>query len=254
MPKLITSYPGGIPSLIPRWRPRRTAVVYPEGGPELPPLDVDLEGLSKQIITAPGATVDKDAKRDFARMHQELGHELAGHTELARLNGLLIINLRKNKYPKQTPALFRKLWAEWDDHLLQDLPNRWLISSVITFETFGQTEADRRLAASLNVLFSLMKLYEAERLYSGIDPTEPHRIKDRITSDLPLGMPPFALLDGDLDGNLLVPLWRAAQDAPGVGKLARHLLVQLNWDDRNVFRRIAEMRERAKPDPEVGTL
>jgi hypothetical protein len=133
--------------------------------------------------------------------------------------------------------------------LLDTLPTRWLISAVITFAEHGVTEADRNLAARMNMLFSLMKIYEAERAFSGKAPQTPFRTQDRNKSPLPMGMKDFSVLKGDLEANLLAPLWRDAEHAPATGNLTRHLLNTLNTDDGTVFRRFAIMREKATKTP-----
>jgi hypothetical protein len=60
-----------------------------------------------------------------------------------------------------------------------------------------------------------------------------------------MGMKDFSVLQGDLEANLLAPLWRDAQTAPHIGPLTCHLLDRLNCDDGTVFRRFAMMREKA---------
>jgi hypothetical protein len=125
---------------------------------------------------------------------------------------------------------------------MPELPGRWLISSVITFGDHGETEAQRRVGLSINVLFSLMKLYEFERLHSGTDPATPFPLRRIRHRHLPLDMPHFNLGDGGLDINLLAQIWGEAERVPVVGPLACHLLQRLNADSGNLFRRIGMMR------------
>ena len=91
-----------------------------------------------------------------------------------------------------------------------------------------------------------MKIYESERAFSGLRPQEPFRVRDRNKAPLPMGMKDFSVLQGDLEANLLAPLWRDAKHAPATGRLARHLLTLLNQDDGTVFRRFALMRQAAE--------
>jgi hypothetical protein len=109
----------------------------------------------------------------------------------------------------------------------------------------GQSEADHNLAARKNMLFLLMRIFEAERCFSGLPPQEPFRIKDRNKSPQPLGINDFSVLNGDLEAHLLAPLWRASNKAPAIGPLVQHLLELLNQDDVTVFCRLALMRETA---------
>ena len=236
-----TTFEGGIGALMPQYQKRRALLT----GEDLPPIDVDF-GALKSVPLPPQENPRPDGlSRTQKKRHMLLG-ELQGHSELALLHGLLIAHLRKHTYPEGAPALFRRLWAEEENWLLETLPTRWLISAVITFAEHGETEADRNLAARMNMFFSLMKIYEAERCFSGLPPQKAFKIKDRNKSALPMGMKDFSVLAGDLEAHLLAPLWRDAGHAPAIGNLVRHLLDLLNGDDGTVFRRFARMREAAE--------
>lgn len=234
------TYPGGIASLLPHYQKRRALLT----GRDVPPADVDFKALASIPLPAQESPRPEGLSRVAKKRHMLLG-ELAGQNELTMLHGMLVSHLRKHTYPEGAPALFLRLWAEEEDWLLDNLPTRWLISAMITFADHGVSEADRKLATSLNMLFSLMKIYEAERCFSGRAPQDPFRIKDRNKAPLPMGMKDFSVLRGDLEAHLLAPLWRDAGHAPATGRLARHLLTLLNADDGTVFRRFALMREKA---------
>lgn len=238
------TFPGGIASLLLQYQKRRALLT----GADLPPQDLDFKALAKTPLPPQELPRPEGLSRVEKKRHMLLG-ELAGQSELALLHSLLISHLRKHTYPKDAPALFLRLWAEEEPWLLANLPTRWLISAVITFAEHGQTEADRNLAARMNMLFSLMKIYEAERAFSNHAPQKPFRTQDRDKSPLPMGMKDFSVLQGDLEAHLLAPLWRDAEHAPNIGNLTRHLLTALNTDDGTVFRRFAIMRERAAKRP-----
>ena len=238
------TFPGGIAALLPLYQKRRALLT----GAHVPPLDVDFEALKAMPLPPQELPRPEGLTRFEKKRHMLLG-ELEGHSELALLHGLLVSHLRKHTYPDRAPALFLRLWAEEEAWLLDTLPTRWLISAVITFAEHGVTEADRNLAARMNMLFSLMKIYEAERAFSGKAPQTPFRTQDRNKSPLPMGMKDFSVLKGDLEANLLAPLWRDAEHAPATGNLTRHLLNTLNTDDGTVFRRFAIMREKATKTP-----
>ncbi len=238
------TFPGGIAALLPQYQKRRALLT----GADVPPLDVDFAPLKAMPLPPQELPRPEGLTRVEKKRHMLLG-ELAGHSELALLHGLLVSHLRKHTYPDRAPALFLRLWAEEEAWLLDTLPTRWLISAVITFAEHGVTEADRNLAARMNMLFSLMKIYEAERAFSGKPPQTAFRTQDRNKSPLPMGMKDFSVLKGDLEANLLAPLWRDAEHAPATGNLTRHLLNTLNTDDGTVFRRFAIMREKATKTP-----
>ena len=237
------TFHGGIASLLQDFQKRR-ALLTGKPSEELPPLDVDFAPLKDVALPKQELPRPEGLSRVAKKRHMLLG-ELAGHSELALLHGMLVSHLRKHTYPEAAPSLFLRLWDEEEDWLLSNLPTRWLISAVITFAEHGQTEADRNLAARMNMLFSLMKIYEAERCFSGRAAQEAFRIKDRNKSPLPMGMKDFSVLKGDLEAHLLAPLWRDAKNAPGIGNLVRHLLNILNEDDGTVFRRFSVMRDAA---------
>ena len=235
------TYPGAPESLISRWRIRRGPVVYGRGEC-LPPADTDLKALLAQRIPLEEPAPSRKPSH-YMRKLLQLRQSLAGKSELAALNADLIVHLRRAEHPDFAPALFRRIWTEEGPPLIAELPGRWLISSVITFADHGETEAQRRIGLAMNVLFSLMKLYEFERHYSGIAPEIPFQNRRRTAPRLPLDMPKFGLRSGGLDVNLLAPIWEDAMKEPVAGPLACHLLHRLNADPSNIFRRIRLMRE-----------
>lgn len=234
------TYPDAPDSLIATWNIRRRPLSFATGE-ALPPLDVDLKALLAARV--PMDEPPPQQASGNATKTQEIRRELAGFSELAALNALLISHLRKKRFPRHTPRLFRRIWQEEPEALMAELPARWLISSVITFGDHGWNERQRRVGLSMNLLFSLMKLYEFERLYSGLPPEQAHPVRRNPSAALPMDMPSFSLLSGGLDINLLAQIWDMARNEPVVGSIACHLLQQLNDDPRSLFRRIGLMRE-----------
>lgn len=237
---LIESYPDAPDSLIGIWKQRRRRLKL-AARDRFPPADLDLAPLMAARIPETIPPLEGPQTLHAKKLHQ-MRVELAGQPELAAVNAILIAHLRKRLQPSHAPALFRRIWAEAGPALMPDLPGRWLISSVITFGDHGETEAQRRVGLSINLLFSLMKLYEFERLHSGVDPATPFPIRRIRRKRLPLDMPHFNLGDGGLDINLLAPIWAEARAVPVVGPMACHLLQRLNADPGNLFRRIGMMR------------
>jgi hypothetical protein len=238
-PDPVPTYDGAPDALIEAWNQRRRALTLAKGE-ALPDMDVDLKALLAARVPA-DETLPRPASAHASKRH-EIRRELAGCSELAALNALLIAHLRKKRHPRHAPRLFRRLWQEEPDALLAELPPRWLISSVITFGDHGWNEGQRRVGLAMNMLFSLMKLYEFERLYSGSPADTAFPLRRRPRKDLPLDMPGFSLLAGGLDINLLAQVWDMARDEPVAGRIACHLLDKLNHDPRSLFRRIALMR------------
>jgi hypothetical protein len=245
------TYPDAPHSVIDRWNARRHAVEY-RRGEALPPLDVDLAPLLTQIIPK-DVPIPTRRLPPYQRKLLKLRLQLPGQTELAVLNAILIVNLRRSAYPEQAPGLFLRIWREHGDTLMRQLPGRWLISSAITFGDVGETEAQRRIGLAMNVLFSMMKLYEAERAFSGYRADVPFDRRPARRSRLPLGMQNFSFVSGGLDYNLLAPVWQEAMDEPVAGRLACHLLDRLNTDPNNIFRRIRKMSAHRQVPATPGT-
>jgi hypothetical protein len=235
------TYPDAPASVIARWNQRRGPVLYGRGE-ALPEIDTDLKALVARRVP-PESAFSIGKVSHYQRKLGQLRAELQGQTELAVLNADLIVHLRRATYPAHAPALFLRVWREEPETLLAELPDRWLISSVITFGEFGETEGQRRIGLALNVLFSLMKLYEAERLFSGTEPEKPFSNRRKPGTKMPLGMQDFGFRNGGLDFNLLAPIWEAAVLEPVVGPLACRLLDRLNADPANIFRRIRLMSD-----------
>ena len=251
MKSMIETYPDAPDALIARWQERRGPLDFAPGE-ALAPLDADLAALTGQPVADPGPDRPRRASGYAVKRHA-LARELAGQPELVLLHAVLIACLRKHSWPDHAPALFLRLWSEQPDWLMANLSDRWKISAAITFADHGATEAQRRLGQSLNLLFSLMKLYEAERLYSGRSPDQPFGLGRKAEASLPLGMPGFSLGSGGLDYNLLAPIWAEAQVVPVLGPLARHLLERLNGDPGTLFRRLQAMRARRDQRQKGGT-
>lgn len=245
------TYPDGFEGVNARWEERRDPLTAREGE-GLPPLDCDLAGMAARQMPDPAVPLVKPASSYAFKFHA-LAVELAGASELAHLNALLIAHLRRRSWPDHAPALFCRIWAEHADQLIEELNARWLVSSLQTFADHGQTEAQRRTGATLGLLFSMMKLYEFERTFGGTDPAEPYRMGKRAKVPLPMEMDDFSLKSGGLDFNMLAPLWRDAGADPVTAPLARHLLDMLNGDNGTVFRRIQTMRERLARREERGS-
>jgi hypothetical protein len=232
-------YPDAPESLIALWEGRRKRLAFGPGE-ELPGLDIDMGALALARVPASLPPLAPDAGQ-HARKVREIAPEFAGLPALFLLHGVTIAHLRKRRWPRHAPALFRKMWEDQADCLLR-LPARWLISAAITFGEHGKTESERTLGREFNILFSLMKLYEFERLRSGTAPEEPFPAGRRHPGPLPMGMEPFSLASGGLDINLLAPLWQRAADEPVLGPLALMLMERLNLDHGTIFGRLQKMR------------
>lgn len=238
------TYKGGIAAVLAQYEGRRDAFSYAEGE-ALPPLDTDLAALAHSTVADPDTdpAFKPPFRSSFHRKCHALRSELKGNTELTVLHGLLIAHLRKRTFPDHAPALFQRLWAEQGEHLLTQLDQRWLVSAITTFGDHGTTTTQRSVGLALTTFFGMMKLYESERLHSGLTPDKPYTL-DKVRAPLPMEMDAYSLTNGGLDVNMIGRLWQEAEDDPVIAPLAHHLLDLLIHDDRTLFRRLMTMRAR----------
>ena len=234
------TYAGGAEEIIARWMKRRTP--FQMADDSLDPAQ-DLAALKTRRLPEDAIAL-KDKHGTFALKSSMIASEFVGLSELAFLNARLIALLRRDGPPPEAAPLFRRLWAEESPHLLAQLDLRWQISSAMTFADHGTAGPEQTLGASLKMLFGLIKLYEFERLFTGLAPEEPHRFGKRSSAAMPLMMDQYSLNHGGLDLALLAPLYQAAEDAPVLKPLALSLLHALNSEDGTVFRRLSVMKER----------
>lgn len=186
----------------------------------------------------------------------QLCNEFASQPMLLTVHALVIAASRRKDPPDIARTIFLNMWRQKPSVLLHHLDMRWALSALLTFRIFGENEVQRTTAAEMDVLFSLMKLYESERLYSGFAPDQPFRLSRRNSHELPFGVAGYSLSRGDLDRNMLGRLWVGAEEDPVLRPLACHLLNQLNREPRGIFRRLKLMRRerRARRDRREANL
>ena len=171
-----------------------------------------------------------------------LAKELEGESELKLLHAYLISHLRKRDRPLSVHQLFIRLWREEADYLLAELPPRWVLSAVISFAVCGENENQRSTGVAFNMFFSLVKLYEFERLFSGKKPKHLFKLERKVRADLPVGLTPFSLKNGDLDTNTLAQLYEIGRRDELTRRPCDHLFSLLMHDSGNLFLRLGAMK------------
>lgn len=238
------SYPGGLDALTERYNSRREPFDLDKDS--LPAADADLIPFTTTFVTE-AATKKRagEPRRSsaFSRKRRDIAVEFVGKSELALLNALLISNLRKTSAPDDVATLFLRLWAEQHEHLIEQLDLRWQVSSIMTFADHGGTDVQRQVGQAMRMLFGVMKLYEFERQYSGMEPKVPFGFARRVKAPMPMDMAQYSLQHGGLDINVIAPVWELAMTDPGIAPLANHLFETLNRDPATLFRRLKRMRE-----------
>lgn len=238
------TYPTGLIELSERYNSRREPFDF--GEETLPPIDADLNAFKARIVPDEATRRQKGEPlrgTSWMKKRRKIAEEFVGNSELAYLNALLISNLRKTRAPDHAAPLFLRLWEEQPDHLITALDLRWKVSSIMTFADHGGTDIQRQVGQAMRMMFAMMKLYEFERLYSGVRPRRAFDLKNRIRGRLPMQMENFSLRNGGLDVNTLTPVWELAITDPGIGPLANHLFEELNNDPNTIFRRLRHMRD-----------
>lgn len=234
------TYAGGAEEIVARWMKRRTP--FQTDGESLDPTQ-SLAPLKARLVLE-SAAAPQGKHGTFALKSSMIASEFIGLSELAFLNARLIAQLRRADPPEAASLLFRRLWAEESAHLMGQLDLRWQVSSAMTFADHGEAGPEQALGASLKMLFGLIKLYEFERLFTGLAPQDVHRFGKRSSAPMPLAMDQYSLNHGGLDLALLAPLYQQAEEAPVLKPLALSLLDALNSEDGTIFRRLSVMKER----------
>lgn len=211
-----------------------------------PDPDIALEPLIERIVPQVDAPkIDSTNLTDFAIRRQRIQAGLAGQSELVFLCAQLVMILRRDPVTPDMLDLWRRMWSQTSDVLCLLLPARWKISCLQCFNDHGRTEAERRIGGEMVTFAAMLKLYETERQFSGMQPERAYAIKSRVETALPLGLEPYSVRLGDLDRHLLGRLWMLSEQAGGgCGALVQSLLDQLNTENGNLFRRFRLMRNR----------
>lgn len=138
----------------------------------LPDEDVDLHSLAVQ--TLPSDVEEPDCSRsDIYDQYQILRYHLRGSSELAFLLTLTISYLRRDTtHTGKARRLFHRICRETSYYLLAELSTRWIISTLQTFIDHPENEAQKAIGCAGYFYGNMMKIYEGERLLSGLDPSQ----------------------------------------------------------------------------------
>ncbi|MDA7963883.1 hypothetical protein [Ruegeria sp.] len=241
------NYPGGFYTVMRHLE--RQEVQYLDPEQVLPPADVDLGALNKQLVEAPDPDVVFENRRDARRKHHALQQTFAGQPQLHLVHAMCIALLRRKPAPQAARALFLRIWTEQGATLAQDLPIRWLISSATTFADHGETTDQRLGGQGLYLLFDLIKLHDSERRVSLQPGDEAFSIDGNTHAEVPLAfdMAPYSLRTGDLDLSLLARLWRYAETDPVLRPLGVRMLSLVMSDPRSIFGRLQRYKGQRGP-------
>lgn len=243
-------YPDGFAPILARFDRRQDPILF-HAGTQMLPADADLAALAAQVVADPATDPDEQDPRTtrYFLKRRALRDEFTGRSELCFWHGFVIACLRKSGYPEHFPALFERMWAEQAPHLLAHLDLRWLVSAATTFGDVGPAPGQRTLGLALSVLMNTMKLYESERVFSGLPPQVPFAFGKRAKGALPMQMDGFAIRHGDADVQMLARLWRLSEAEPVMAPLGRALLTALAAEDGTVFARLMAMRRLKQDKP-----
>lgn len=222
---------------------RRRKPVFGQKRRGLPSVDRDISSC----LTATIISSDNTFKFSFwdegdgnSPALQKLYAKFLDQREIVLFHAFCVIHLRRKKSPPEALFFFHKLWDHYGDQLSELLDVRWLISAMTTFSDHGKN-SDQRVAGSMFcIFFGMLKLYEWERLISK-PPGKYFRVREG--DKMPIGLSGFSLKRGDLDYNLIARLHEAADKDHVMQKIGHVLLHHLNYDDRNIFRRLSRSKD-----------
>lgn len=193
---------------------------------------------TKIVVRRDGPT--SNARRNLLHHAAALSAVFEGRSELEFLHALCIAHLRRRT--KDTPRalqLFRRMWQEESDFLLERLSARWLVSVLQTFYDHG-SNAEERIAGAAGFFYgNLMKVYETER--AALGPGRRLKPDDypRSLKSLP-GMGGFRPGD-DVLANINVLALDAAMNG-GMAGPALMRLIQIAQSGTTIFQRTDALR------------
>ncbi len=103
------------------------------------------------------------AEKSLTAHMDNLKREFSGKPELLFHHAKLIVLIRREVSISENYKLFRDLWDNETDFLLQNLDIRWLISASDTLADYDEDPIVRSTAMMSSLLMNTIKLYETER-------------------------------------------------------------------------------------------
>lgn len=228
-------------------RLERREAPFEFGPDDLPAPGCDLAALAARPMNVPEGPRESVAFTDFAGRARNLAREMAADpktTALEYLHACLVMALRRADPPAQVRALFFRIWDELGADLARTMPTRWRLSAAQCFAEHGRTEAERTTGAQIALMFGMVKLYEAERRFSGHPAWEAFPARAPHPGPLPMGLAPYDLSTGDLGLNIVARIVRAAEGAGAMRPIAEALLDEFDRSNRSILRRLKRMKDR----------
>lgn len=130
----------------------------------LPDRDVDLISLRSRIITEYPPERPQGSRSNINSHWASLRYSFREQSELLALHALSVSYLRRSTpFTHDALYLFRRIWSEQNDFMLEHIDARWLISALQTFYDHPET-AGERTAGGMGFMYgNLIKVYETER-------------------------------------------------------------------------------------------
>lgn len=128
----------------------------------LPDPDVDL-GHLKGLLVQETEDRPHGKRSDMRSQLQALERAFSGRSELELLHALSISYLRRlTPHTKKSWDIFRRIWVEQSDFMIQSLPVRWLLSALQTFYDHSD-DAGEKIAGGIGFTYgNMIKIYETE--------------------------------------------------------------------------------------------
>lgn len=207
----------------------------------LPPSVADLGEARYDIIEVSG-DFPTGGRDHMERQSEILRYRFNGYPEICYLLGLSISYLRRDTvHGRKAAIIFQELWATEYAVLLAVLPTRWIISSFQTFMEYGVSEPQRQIGGSGFFFANLLKAYEAERSFEGLQPGSTYPFVRPQTAIGFAGLDRFKLGGSDLMLNTLALMLELSTKERTSGRVLQEFLLRLKAG-HSVFSRMDQSR------------
>lgn len=208
-----------------------------------PDSDPDLDTLAQEVVDAGPPEPSWQRKRTVEDHVAMLAKEFSGQSALFLFHAATIVFIRREVGGEACRNRFRTLWRDYEEILLKGLDSRWLISACDTFADIAETLEERRTGALASLFANTIKLYETERIVTGVADVEPadydiEAVQRRV--HLYDGVTAFRIGRGDMVRSLLDRVEATICGSSPPERILRELLTRAVRRD-TVFSRLATL-------------
>lgn len=229
------------PNLEALWK-RAGQRVYHQNQPNLlPDSSCNLSEFRVRVVEA-SEKFPEGNRASMQNQERILRYRFRGLPETCFLLGMSISYLRRNTdHTRCASFLFQRLWEEEYAVLLGTLPTRWLISTFQTFLDHGINEAQRLIGSSAYFLSNILRAYETERAFDGLQPNRIYPNKIPTAKLGFVGMDRFNLGGTDMLLNTNALLLELSAKDPRAGRVVQEFMLRTKAAS-SIFSRMDQSR------------